>query len=160
MPTISEVLDEKGHEVIGVAPTATVYEAIGEMVEHNTGSLLVMAGSHIEGIFTERDYLRKIALQGRTSQETAVREVMTSPVVVCVGTTEVEHRERGVACWVIVPTVVDTSKPDKKPRFTKTKIYLSADPSRAVLKVKTKAGIGTVRAKLKGFEPHPQTPSD
>ena len=80
--------------------------------------------------------------------------------LVCVGTTEVEHREKGVACWVIVPTVVDTSKPDKKPRFTKTKIYLSADPSRAVLKVKTKAGIGTVRAKLKGFEPHPQTPSD
>lgn len=91
MPTISEVLAEKGHEVIGVGPAATVYEAIAEMVEHNTGSLLVMEEGHIEGIFTERDYLRKIALQGRTSQDTAVREVMTSPVVVCTGSTEIDE---------------------------------------------------------------------
>lgn len=91
MPTIAEVLDDKGHEVIGVEPTATVYEAIAEMVEHNTGSLLVMEEGRIDGIFTERDYLRKIALQGRTSQTTAVREVMTSPVVVCESTTEIDE---------------------------------------------------------------------
>jgi CBS domain-containing protein len=91
MPTIAEVLDEKGHEVIGVGPGATVYAAIAEMVENNTGSLLVMEKGHIEGIFTERDYLRKIALQGRTSQDTAVREVMTSPVVVCESTTEIDE---------------------------------------------------------------------
>ena len=76
--------------------------------------------------------------------------------LVCVGTTPVEHREKDIACWVVVPTVVDTQKPDKKPKFTRTKIYISADPSRAVLKVKTKAGIGTVKAKLKGFEPQPE----
>jgi CBS domain-containing protein len=91
MPTISEVLDDKGHEVIGVAPAASVFEAIGEMVEHNTGSLLVMEDGHIQGIFTERDYLRKIALQGRTSHDTAVREVMTSPVVVCESGTEIDE---------------------------------------------------------------------
>ena len=80
--------------------------------------------------------------------------------LVCVETTQVEHREKEITCWVVVPTVIDTGKPNKKPRFTKTKIYISADPSRAVLKVKTKAGIGTVKAKLKGFEPQPQTNVD
>lgn len=82
MATVSEVLKEKGNRVIGVSPTATVYEAIEQMVEHNCGSLLVMEGDDIAGIFTERDYLRKITLQGRTSKTTAVQEVMNSPVVV------------------------------------------------------------------------------
>ena len=82
MATVSEVLKEKGNRVIGVSPTATVYEAIEQMVEHNCGSLLVMEGDDIVGIFTERDYLRKITLQGRTSKTTAVQEVMNSPVVV------------------------------------------------------------------------------
>lgn len=82
MATVSEVLKDKGNNVIGVSPTATVYEAIEQMVEHNCGSLLVMDGDDIAGIFTERDYLRKITLQGRTSKTTAVEEVMNSPVVV------------------------------------------------------------------------------
>ena len=91
MAAVSEVLKDKGNKVIGVAPTATVYEAIEQMVENNCGSLLVMEGNEIAGIFTERDYLRKITLQGRTSQTTAVQEVMTSPVVVCEAKSEIDE---------------------------------------------------------------------
>lgn len=91
MASVSEVLKEKGNQVIGVNPAATVYEAIEKMVENNCGSLLVMEDGDIAGIFTERDYLRKITLQGRTSKTTAVHEVMTSPVVVAEAGTEVDE---------------------------------------------------------------------
>ena len=92
MASVSDVLKEKdGNQVIGVAPSATVYEAIEQMVENNCGSLLVMEGDDIAGIFSERDYLRKIALQGRTSQGTAVQEVMTSPVVVVESGAEIDE---------------------------------------------------------------------
>ena len=91
MAKVSEVLGEKGNEVIGVSPTATVYEAIEHMVEHNCGSLLVMEEGDIAGIFTERDYLRKITLQGRTSKTTAVEEVMNSPVVVVEAGAEIDE---------------------------------------------------------------------
>jgi CBS domain-containing protein len=91
MASVAEVLKEKGNKVIGVSPMATVYEAIEQMVENNCGSLLVMEDEDIAGIFTERDYLRKITLQGRTSKTTAVHEVMTSPVVVVEAGTEVDE---------------------------------------------------------------------
>ena len=91
MAAVSEVLTEKGNEVIGVPPTATVYEAIEQMVENNCGSLLVMQKDNIAGIFTERDYLRKVALQGRTSENTPVQEVMTSPVIVVEAGAEVDE---------------------------------------------------------------------
>ena len=60
-----------------IAPEATVFEAIKLMAEKNIGALLVMSGSRLQGIFTERDYTRKIALQGKTSKETSVFEVLT-----------------------------------------------------------------------------------
>ncbi len=91
MAKVSDVLKDKGNVVIGVEPTATVYEAIEKMVEHNCGSLLVMDEEEVAGIFTERDYLRKIALQGRTSKTTAVREVMTSPVIVAEADAEIDE---------------------------------------------------------------------
>ncbi|MDH3261368.1 MAG: CBS domain-containing protein [Acidimicrobiia bacterium] len=91
MASVSEVLKEKGNKVMGVSPTATVYEAIEQMVEHNCGSLLVMEDDDIAGIFTERDYLRKITLQGRTAKTTAVQEVMSSPVVVVESTAEIDE---------------------------------------------------------------------
>lgn len=91
MAAVSEVLKEKGSRVIGVQPTATVFEAIEQMVESNCGSLLVFEEDDVVGIFSERDYLRKIALKGRTSKTTPVREVMTSPVVVCEASTEIDE---------------------------------------------------------------------
>ena len=59
----------------------TVFEAVKAMVAANVGALLVTDGSEIEGIFTERDYLRRIAVEGRRSRDTLVREVMSSPVI-------------------------------------------------------------------------------
>ena len=82
MATIDDVLCRKGTAVHTISPGATVFEAIGRMVEHNVGSLLVTDedGDPV-GIITERDYLRKVALRGRTSQTTAVSEIMTVGII-------------------------------------------------------------------------------
>ena len=66
--------------VLTTTPTATVYECIDRMVDRDVGSIVVMEGDAIAGIFTERDYMHNIALKGRSSDETEVREVMTSDV--------------------------------------------------------------------------------
>lgn len=66
--------------VLTTEPTTTVFECIDRMVERDVGSIVVMEGEEIAGIFTERDYMRNIALKGRSSKETEVREVMTSDV--------------------------------------------------------------------------------
>src|SRR5262245_25054283 len=82
MATIDDVLCRKGTAVHTISPEATVFEAIGRMVEHNVGSLLVADGDgEPVGIITERDYLRKVALCGRTSHTTAVREIMSVGVI-------------------------------------------------------------------------------
>jgi CBS domain-containing protein len=78
---VSDILDEKGHEVLSIEGEATVFDAIKRMVEANVGSLLVFEGDRLAGIVTERDYLRRVALEGRTEKETAVREIMTAPLV-------------------------------------------------------------------------------
>lgn len=70
--------------VLTAHPSATVFECIGRMVDHDVGSIVVMDDGAIAGIFTERDYMRSIALEGRSSRETAVREVM-EPEVAKVG---------------------------------------------------------------------------
>ena len=70
--------------VYSIAPTAVVFDALRLMADKNIGSLLVMDGGKIVGIFTERDYARKIVLMGRTSPQTLVRDVM-SPAVLFVG---------------------------------------------------------------------------
>ncbi len=79
--TIAFLIDRSPIDLVTIGPDATVFEAIGRMVEHNVGSILIMEGDALRGIFTERDYLRRIALQGRTSRETAVRDVMTADLV-------------------------------------------------------------------------------
>lgn len=81
MPTVATLLSHKGHDVLTIAPGATVFEAIGRMVEVGVGSILVVTDGAVKGIFTERDYLRRIALEGRTSRETRVEEVMTTDLV-------------------------------------------------------------------------------
>jgi CBS domain-containing protein len=79
--TVEEILHQKGTEVLTTTPSATVFDAIARMVDHNVGSILVTTDGEIEGIFTERDYLRRIVLEGRTSKTTRVEEVMTDDVV-------------------------------------------------------------------------------
>ena len=78
---VSALLARKDGTVVTIAPDATVYQAIERMVAHNVGAIVVVDGDALAGIFTERDYLRRIALEGRTSRETAVRDVMTADLV-------------------------------------------------------------------------------
>jgi len=82
MARVADVLAKKGHQVHTIDDTATVYDAVKRMVDRNAGSLLVLDGARIAGIITERDYLRQIVLQGRTSRTTLVGEIMTANVVV------------------------------------------------------------------------------
>lgn len=79
--TIAEILNGKGHEVFTVSPDSTVYDAIGQLAQRNIGALLVMEGGDLIGVFSERDYTRKVALQGRHSRETLVREIITGRLV-------------------------------------------------------------------------------
>ncbi|GAB4374707.1 MAG: CBS domain-containing protein [Acidobacteriota bacterium] len=79
--TVASILENKGHAVHRIGPDETVFDAIGKMVRNNVGSLLVMDGDRIVGILTERDYLRRVALEGRSSRTTPVREIMTLDVV-------------------------------------------------------------------------------
>ncbi len=81
MTTIRQMLANK-RDVHTIDPDATVFEALRRMEEKNVGALLVMKGEVLEGIFSERDYARRMILRGRTSKETPVREVMTSDVFV------------------------------------------------------------------------------
>ena len=78
---ISTLLHHKSAELWSVAPEATVFEAIKLMADKNIGSLLVLSGDKLVGVFTERDYTRKIALQGKTSKDTRVREIVSRQVV-------------------------------------------------------------------------------
>jgi len=78
---ISEILRDKGSDVQTVSPEATVFAAIERMVSHGIGALVVVNDGRLVGMLTERDYLRKVALEGRTSRTTLVREIMTPRVV-------------------------------------------------------------------------------
>jgi CBS domain-containing protein len=78
--TVASILQQKGCEIWSVSPDASVYEAIEMMAAKSVGALLVLAGDTLVGIISERDYTRKVILQGRLSKETAVRDIMTSPV--------------------------------------------------------------------------------
>jgi CBS domain-containing protein len=91
MSTVSEILGDKGGRVLSVDAGASVFEAVQEMVEANVGSLLVTDGGGIVGILTERDYLRRVTLEGRTDRETAVGEIMSSPLVVVTRETEIDE---------------------------------------------------------------------
>ena len=91
MNQLSEILDEKGHDVLRIEADASVFEAVKRMVEANVGSLLVTVGGEITGIVTERDYLRHVAREGRPDKGTAVREVMSSPLIVVTAQTTVDE---------------------------------------------------------------------
>lgn len=81
MRNVNQILEGKAGRVVAVPQEAPVLEVIRLMAEHHIGSVLVMQGHELVGIATERDYARKVILQGRSSAETPVSQIMSSPVV-------------------------------------------------------------------------------
>jgi signal-transduction protein with cAMP-binding, CBS, and nucleotidyltransferase domain len=92
MGQVADVLGAKARgEVLSIDSEATVYDAVEKMVEANVGALLVTVDGRIEGIVTERDYLRRVTIEGRTDHETHVREIMTSPLIVVSPETSIDE---------------------------------------------------------------------
>ncbi|MDH7463155.1 CBS domain-containing protein [Chitinophagaceae bacterium 26-R-25] len=88
MNTVRDILQKKGNTVYGVSPDSSVYDALESLEERNLGALVVIENGKLIGVFTERDYARKVILKGRSSKETLVRHIMTSrPVFVTPDTT-------------------------------------------------------------------------
>jgi CBS domain-containing protein len=81
MRNVSQIIDRKGSRVVSVGKDAPVLEAIRLMAEYHIGAVLVMQGEELIGIASERDYARKVILQGRSSGDTAVSVIMSSPVI-------------------------------------------------------------------------------
>jgi CBS domain-containing protein len=101
--TVQTILQNKGSEVWSVGPDDTVLDAIALMAEKSVGALMVLGGpDQILGMVSERDYARKVILQGRSSKDTLIRDIMTTPVIVVSSTYTVaqclllmtEHRIR------------------------------------------------------------------
>lgn len=84
MKLVQHLLDNKGDDVISIAPTASVFDAIKLMADRAVGSLLVMNDGALQGIVTERDYARKVILQGRSSETTRVEQIMSTAIVTAV----------------------------------------------------------------------------
>jgi signal-transduction protein with cAMP-binding, CBS, and nucleotidyltransferase domain len=87
---LAEILEEKDGDVLEIDGDSSVLEAVQLMVEKNVGSLLVTERGEVAGIVTERDYLRRVTLEGRT-EEAPVREIMSSPLVVATRETTVDE---------------------------------------------------------------------
>ena len=81
MKTITQFLDQSKRPVYSVGPNATVREELEIMAQHNIGALLIIDDQTLEGIFSERDYARKVALKGKSSNEAKVSDVMTSKLI-------------------------------------------------------------------------------
>ncbi len=83
MGKVKDLLDRKGYVVHSVGPSTTVYAAIEQMCQKNIGGVLIVENDMLAGIFTERDYARKLILKGKSSKETPIRDLMTAnPIAV------------------------------------------------------------------------------
>ncbi|GMQ75740.1 MAG: CBS domain-containing protein [Gammaproteobacteria bacterium] len=80
MVSLKKVLQGKGHDVWSIGPEASVYDAIEMMADKEVGALVVMEGDSLVGLLSERDYARKVILQGRSSRDTKIKDIMTSRV--------------------------------------------------------------------------------
>jgi CBS domain-containing protein len=81
MKLVQHLLDRKGKELISIVQDASVFDAIKLMADRGVGSLLVMDGTDLKGIVTERDYARKVIIKGRSSESTQVREIMSIDLI-------------------------------------------------------------------------------
>jgi signal-transduction protein with cAMP-binding, CBS, and nucleotidyltransferase domain len=91
MERVSDILAGKTVTLLTIASDASVFDMVKQMVDSNVGSLLVTVSGRIEGIVTERDYLRRVTLEGRTDKDTPVSEIMTSPLIVVTPQTPVDE---------------------------------------------------------------------
>jgi CBS domain-containing protein len=91
MKTIKNIIQNKSKSIYSVTPNTSVFDALEVMMNKNISALLVMDGHELKGIFTERDYARKIILQGKASKETSIQEVMTSKLETVKLNTSIEH---------------------------------------------------------------------
>ena len=81
MAIVKQLLQAKGHDIWSVGPEDSVYDAIELMANKGVGALVVMEGDSLVGVLSERDYARKVELQGRSSRGTKIKDIMTSRVV-------------------------------------------------------------------------------
>ena len=81
MASVKNILEAKGNETFTITPDTSVYHALELMVEKNVSALLVMENEKLAGIFTERDYARKVALKGKSSKETQIGDIMTRDLI-------------------------------------------------------------------------------
>ena len=88
--TVRDILQNKGGEVWTTGPQSTVYDAVGLMGEKNIGALVVVEHGKVIGVLSERDYSRKVVLEGRTSRDTLVGEILASPVITVQSTDGIE----------------------------------------------------------------------
>ena len=88
--TVRSVLKQKGQDIWSVPPEAWVYDAVEMMADKHIGALLVISEGRLVGVISERDYARKVILQGKSSKQTQVKEIMTSPVIFAVPEHSVE----------------------------------------------------------------------
>ena len=91
MNQVSEILGDKGKDVLKIEANAPVLEAVKQMVDANVGSLLVTEGGEVTGIVTERDYLRRVAHEGPADDNVTVRDIMSSPLVVVGPDTKIDE---------------------------------------------------------------------
>ena len=91
MKFVNDLLNAKGHDVFSVGPEVMVFDALEMMAEKNCGALVVLEEARIVGIFSERDYARKIILHGRRSRRTSVQEIMTEIVATVAPGDSVRH---------------------------------------------------------------------
>ena len=81
MKTVRQLLEAKGRQVYSVSPDTIIYDALKLMAENRIGALLVLEDQHLAGVFSERDYAREVALKGKTSRTTPVKDVMSTTVI-------------------------------------------------------------------------------
>jgi CBS domain-containing protein len=91
MVTVSQLLDNKGRQLYSVAPDEPVLRAMEIMASCEVGALLVMEGAELVGVISERDYARKVILMNRSSRDTPVRDIMSSPVLTVVPQDSLHH---------------------------------------------------------------------
>jgi CBS domain-containing protein len=84
MKTVKQLVEEKSHKLLSIVPSMSVFEALQKMAEFDVGALVILDEGRLVGIFSERDYARKLILHGKSSKETRVEEIMTTRVV-CIG---------------------------------------------------------------------------